>query len=341
MAALALDDGAGSDAAGSLTQDQVLGRLGLAGDEFAEGIFARSGVERRRLKLDDDFLQRDLQGRTDEVEQELFESAVRAIDKLGVDRESIGTVLSASLYSLGCPTLAHRLVEHYRMDPTTDKYHVVGVGCASAVPLFRLASQSLHAHPHKDVLVVAAESMSSILMPATPQDSRAKTVGSAIFGDGCAAALVSCRRNGTGPAILASKVHQMGDTLPAVSLAATPGESYMHLARDLPELAAADLGELVAAFLHDNGVEREAIDHWIVHPGGRRIMEGVRDAIALTDEDVAISWQALADHGNIGTPSIFYVLAKTIEQRAPRPGEQGVVVTIGPGVTVGLMLLEW
>src|SRR5205085_2661485 len=183
--------------------------------EFAEGIFARSGVERRRLNLERDFLARDLQGRTEEVERELFESAVSAIDKLDVDLEATGTVLSASLYSLGCPTLAHRLVEHYRMHPATDKYHVVGVGCASAVPLFRLASQSLHAHPHKDVLVVAADSMSSILTPATPEDPRGKTVGSAIFGDGCAAALVSNSPSGGGPVMVASQVHQIAQTLPA------------------------------------------------------------------------------------------------------------------------------
>ena len=28
--------------------------------------------------------------------------------------------------------LAHRLVDHYDMDPSTDKYHILGVGCASA-----------------------------------------------------------------------------------------------------------------------------------------------------------------------------------------------------------------
>jgi hypothetical protein len=29
------------------------------------------------------------------------------------------------------------------MGADTDKYHLVGVGCASAVPLFRLAGQAL------------------------------------------------------------------------------------------------------------------------------------------------------------------------------------------------------
>ena len=100
-------------------------------------------------------------------------------------------MLSSSLYSLGCPTLAHRLVEHYAHDPATDKYHITGVGCASGVPLMRLARQTLREHPDKQALVVAAESMSGILMRATPEDPKAKTVGSAIFGDGCAAALLS------------------------------------------------------------------------------------------------------------------------------------------------------
>ena len=82
-------------------------------------------------------------------------------------------------------------------------------------------------------------------------------------------------------------------------------------------------------------MEHAEIDHWIVHPGGRRIIENVQSALALSDEDVETSWRALAEHGNVGTPSIFYVLKDTIERRAPEPGERGLIVTIGPGVTVG------
>jgi 3-oxoacyl-[acyl-carrier-protein] synthase III len=178
IAGLAVGDGQAS-----ASQDDALERLGLAGDEFAQGIFARSGVQRRRLNLEAEFLDRNLQGRAEEIEQELLRQATLVIDQLGIEHGSIGTVLTASLYSLGCPTLAHRLIEHYRLAPSTDKYHVTGVGCASAVPLFRLGVQALNANPSRDVLVVAAESMSSILIPARAGDPRAKTVGSAIFGD--------------------------------------------------------------------------------------------------------------------------------------------------------------
>jgi predicted naringenin-chalcone synthase len=330
-----------SSSAETFSQRQVLERLGLSGNEFAEGIFERSGVERRHLNLDPDFLARTTQGRASQVEQELLEHSIRAVDALELDPLQIGTVLSASLYSLGVPTIAHRLIEHYDMDPATDKYHVTGVGCASGVPLTRLATQALHEHPGKHALVVAAESMSSIMMRATPQDPKAKTVGSAIFGDGCAAALVSRSADTDGPEILASQVHQIKGALAAVRLDVAGEDSYLHLARDLPDLAGAGLPGVVGSFLRRNELERSDIDHWIVHPGGRRIIENIQSALGLSREDVATSWSALADHGNIGTPSILYVLKDTIESCRPEPGERGLIVTIGPGVTVGLMLLRW
>lgn len=324
-----------------LSQEQVLKRLGLRGNEFAEGIFERCGVLNRHLDLSDEFLDRTLQGRTAQIEDELMRRSIAAVEALELDPRQIGTVYSASLYSLGCPSLAHRLVEHYEMDPTTDKYHVTGVGCASGVPLMRLAAQSLREHPHKQTLVVAAESMSAILKRATPEDPKAKTVGSAIFGDGCAAILLSGDPRSEGPIILASRVHQIGGTLDAVSLRMDDEDSYLHLARELPDLAGAGLPGVVERFLHRNRLDRSQIDHWIVHPGGRRIIENIQSALELSDEDVAVSWSVLAEHGNVGTPSVLYVLEDTIEQCRPQPGELGLMVTIGPGVSVGMMLLGW
>ena len=111
--------------------------------------------------------------------------------------------------------------------------------------------------------------------------------------------------------------------------------------RELPDLAGAGLPGVAEKFLREHRVEHAEIDHWMVHPGGRRIIENIQSALELSDEQTATSWNALANHGNVGTPSIFYVLADTIERCRPQPGERGLAVTIGPGVTVGLMLLQW
>jgi predicted naringenin-chalcone synthase len=325
----------------SYTQAEVLALLGLDGDEFARGVFARCGVQRRRLDLDTTLFATPLQGRTAHVEEQLSTRAIEAVDALGVDPAQIGTIVSATLYSLGCPTLAHRLIEHFEMDPHTDKYHVVGVGCASAVPLVRLASQALRADPAKKVLVLAAESMSGLLSAAREQDSRSKTVGASIFGDGCAAMLLDHAPGSPGPRVVASRVHQIRDSLGAVRMELGAEDSYLHLIKELPDVAGAHLRALVDEFLRETRMTGHMVDHWIIHPGGRRIIESARDALSLSDEDVAASVDVLANHGNVGTPSIFYVLHETVEQRRPQAGQHGLLVTIGPGVTVGLMLLRW
>jgi predicted naringenin-chalcone synthase len=348
-----------ADADTALSQDEVLTLLHLKGDEFAERIFSRCGVQHRRLNLSGEVLELTLQGRTRAIEDELFRLAVQAVDRLQIDPTEIGTVVTGTLYSLGGPTLAHRLVDHYEMCPATDKYHVLGVGCASAVPLMRFMTHALQVQPQKKGLIVAAESMAGILMRASEGDSRAKIIGSSLFGDGCAAALLdgSDERAAdgaltgggaladndavAGPAIVASKVHQIGRTLGAVRMELAADDSYLHLDRDLPDVAAAGLAELADEFLAANGIGRDDIEHWIVHPGGRRIIESVQTSLDLSDEQVAISWDVLSNRGNVGTPSIFYVLKWTIEQRRPAPGELGFAITIGPGITVGLMLLRW
>jgi alkylresorcinol/alkylpyrone synthase len=323
----------------SYSQQDVLSMLGLERDEFATRVFDRCAVESRDLGTSPDAYGRTLQGRTSQTEDQLFEYAVRAVAGLDIDPADICTVVTASLYSLGGPTLAHRLIEHFRMDPATDKYHIVGVGCASAVPLIRLVAQSLHDNPGKKGLIVAAESMSGLLMHALPDDQRAKTVGSAIFGDGSAAMVIENGTSTSGPMVAASKVHQIEGTLGAVRMELTDENSYLHLDRELPDLAAAGLAELVDDFLAPHGLDRDDIDHWVVHPGGRRILECVREALSLSREQVEASYSVLATRGNVGTPSIFYVLGETIRARRPGHGERALMVTVGPGITVGLMLL--
>lgn len=331
----------------SFTQEEVLALLGLSDDAFAQRIFGRCGVRRRKLRLTDDLLATTVQGRTLAIEEHIFGDAARAIDELGVDPEEIAVVITSTLFSLGGPTLAHRLVDHYEMDPATDKYHVLGVGCASAVPLVRLASQALSEHPGRKALIVAAESMTGILTRASEGDERSKIVGASIFGDGCAAAVVELDdapdrgTSGPGPIVLASKVHHIAGTLDAVRMQLTGDDSYLHMVRELPDLAGAGLSDLLDDFLAANAIEREAIDHWLVHPGGRRIIESVQQALSLSDEQVGTSFEVLANNGNVGTPSIFYVMQRTIQERSPADGEHGLMVTIGPGVTVGLMLLRW
>ena len=327
------------------SQDELLDMLGLRDDEFARGIFSRSGVRTRRLDVSRETVAATLQERAADSEERLFEMAVRAVGELDFDPAEIGLVVTASYYSVGGPTLAHRVLEHFGLPPAADKYHLTGVGCASAVPLLRLAGQALRDRaPGERALVVGAESVSGFLSRVRPGDEKAKVVGSALFADGCAAALVALGdgdREPGGVEIAATAVHQVPDTLGHVRFAVSATDSHMMIARELPAIAETGVPPLVDGFLATHGLERSDVDHWLIHPGGRGIIEGLRRGLGLTGEQVAPSVRVLAELGNMGTPSSFFVLEATEEMRRPAPGDRGLMVAIGPGVTVGLMLTNW
>lgn len=331
----------------TLDQRQVLDLLGLTGDDFAEAIFARCGVRRRHLDLTPELLRQTLQQRSALSEQRSLELAEEAIAQLDLDPATIGVVVTASIGTHGVPTLAHRLVDRLGLPADVDKYHVVGVGCASAVPLLRLAGQALRDRPGQQALVVAAEWMSGILTPVRPGDEKVKTVGSSLFGDGAAAALLTLGETGDGdgdgtlPTLLASAVHQLPGSLGDVKSVLTADDSQIQMSKALPHYARTELAGLIDRFLARQGLTRAEVDHWPVHPGGRGILEGIQEGVGLTDDDVAASAAVLAEHGNVGTPSAFFVLRELVSQRAPGPGERGLMVTIGPGVTVGLALWQW
>ena len=180
-----------ADPANSFSQDEMLDLLGLRGNEFAETIFGRCGVERRHLELSPKKLGESLQARTPETELQLLDLArVRrrpARLRPGADqhRDQLELLLARR------PDARTPAGRALRAHPDTDKYHVLGIGCASAVPLFKMARQALNEAPDSGVLVVAAESVSGFLTGVEPDDERTKIVGNALFGDGCAAALLT------------------------------------------------------------------------------------------------------------------------------------------------------
>jgi predicted naringenin-chalcone synthase len=336
-----IDQLATANPTASYTQDEMLDLLGLRGNEFAEGIFSVCGVERRQFAISPELLASRLQSRVEHSEEHLLKMALEAVGKLDCDPADIATVITANYYSLGGPTLAHKLVHELGLSPSTDKYHVLGVGCASAVPLFKLASQALLEKPESRALVIGAESITGFLTTVGPDDEKTKIVGSSLFGDGCAAAVLTRDAASSGPALLAAKVHQVEDTLDSVRFRVSADDSFMHMGRELPTIARDGVGKLVDDFLAERGLTRDRIEHWMIHPGGRGIIEGVEEGLGLSREDVQVSYDTLANHGNMGTPSSFYVLKGVAERNEPNPGELGLMLTIGPGVTVGLMLLRW
>ena len=229
------------------------------------------------------------------------------------------------------------------MDPTTDKYHITGVGCASAVPLMRMAAgQSLHQHPGQGL----PDRRRGEHEQHPHAGHRRRTHGPRRSARRSSVTAAPPRCSPATPTPTGRRSSPPRSTRSATRSAPSASsfsaeDSYLQLARELPDLAGAGLPGVAEKFLHSNDLEHAEIDHWIVHPGGRRIIENMQSALELSDEQTAAQLGGPRQPRQRRYPLNLLRAARHDRPPRPQPGEHGLAVTIGPGVTVGLMLLQW
>ena len=92
--------------------------------------------------------------------------------------------------------------------------------------------------------------------------------------------------------------------------------------------------------LDNLGVDKEEIDYWAVHPGGKKIVENFITAMGLTATDLAESYQVLKNYGNMSSPTVLFVLKHILDNIEPNQSDKKIfAAAFGPGLTVETMQL--
>jgi alpha-pyrone synthase len=81
--------------------------------------------------------------------------------------------------------------------------------------------------------------------------------------------------------------------------------------------------------------ERDGIDLWAVHFGGRSILDVVEKGPELRTDPPAASREVLSCFGNMSSTTVMFVLQRRMQQG--RPGQRGCAMSFGPGLTVETM----
>jgi predicted naringenin-chalcone synthase len=105
----------------------------------------------------------------------------------------------------------------------------------------------------------------------------------------------------------------------------------MTLSAEVPALIEANLREWLTGWLADYGLSIDDVASWAVHPGGPRILTAVQRTLGLTRADTAASHGVLADHGNMSSPTILFILDRMRAEGAQLPC---VALAFGPGLAV-------
>ena len=223
------------------------------------------------------------------------------------------------------PGLDFDIIDYLGLPQSTERTMVGFMGCYAAINSLQLARHIVRSEPGANVLVVNLE-LCTLHFHET-QDL-GDVLAFLLFGDGCAASLVSSDPGGlelddfdavrieNSRELITWRVGNMGFD--------------MFLSTQVPAQIAKAMKE--KSVLVDGNMP---IDLWAVHPGGRAILDAVETGLALPPEALQASRAVLSSFGNMSSATVMFVLQRLMEDAVA--GQRGCAISFGPGVVAEIM----
>ena len=324
-----------------------------------EESFCASGYENERIRKiflnsDIDFRHFYFEGRlnrnesADDLNQRYLRGAVhtgcRAIvnclHSCGLSPQDVDFLAVCTCTGYVCPDVASRLIAHMGFNSNVQRASIVGLGCAGAVPTLQRVTDFVRANPRRKALMLAVEICSACYYVDHTLET---VVGNAICADGAAAFLLS----GTGgadtpyPRIIDFETFIDSEQIEEVGLQHRNGKLRIVLGESIQRLAGPMIEKALQPLLQRHGISRAQIRFWVVHPGGRKVIDRVQKHFGMNDAQLRFSTSVLRNYGNMSSPTVMFVLDEIVRSGEPRTDDWGVMIALGPGMAAELALLRW
>jgi 3,5-dihydroxyphenylacetyl-CoA synthase len=335
----------------SLSQTDILCAFRID-DPRVRSVFLRGGIARRNLSLPDAGddgrpyveTQTELLGRHLRVGLDIGQQAIDAcLLRANAQRADIRHLCCVSSTGYVIPGLSALLIKAMELPVSCSRLDVVGMGCNAGLNALAAVSAWASCHPDQLTVMVCIEVCSAMYVFDTDM---ASAVVNSLFGDGAAAvALIggSGVRGGRGPRIAGFASHLVPDASHAMRLVWSDAHSKFRfcLDPDVPYVVGAHAARPVEQLLQSVGMARSDIAHWIVHSGGRKVIDAIRVNLGLTRADVRHTLGVLRDHGNLSSASFLFSYERLLAEGIVARGEVGLMMTMGPGTSIETAVLQW
>jgi alkylresorcinol/alkylpyrone synthase len=243
-------------------------------------------------------------------------AAARALEQAGLEPKAVDAVVVSTCTGYLCPGLTSYVAESLGLRRDVFPLDLVGQGCAAALPNLRAAGSLVRSQEAGTVLSICVEVCSAAMYL---DDDLGVLVSACLFGDGAAAAVLTAQPPGARRRV--RWVECESATQPAhrdaLRFETVGGRLRNILTLPVPRLAAQNARAVFDSASRRAGFERSAISGWVMHAGGRRVLDEVGSAMRLDARDLAHSASVLRDYGNLSSPFVLFVLDRALREAAP------------------------
>jgi alkylresorcinol/alkylpyrone synthase/polyketide synthase Type III len=331
---------------GRWTQDETLEVLAhhfpRYRDRRVQRIVRASGIETRHFALGAEEFDPDadagwLHRHFERHSVELAARAAReALAGASLEPRDVDAIIATTCTGYLCPGLTARLGAELGLRDDVQRADLVGMGCAGAMPSLQRAHDFSRTYPGRRVLAVCVEISSACFFV---DDTLETVVGNTICADGAAAVVVGSAPAGEGPALERFATLLEPAFLDSVGLEFVDGRQRIVLSKDLRQAAGPLVKRAVDRLLADAGLELADVDHWIVHSGGKRVLDGIDASLGFAADELRNSRTVLRGFGNMSSPTLLFVMERAL--REAKPGELGVMIALGPGLAAETGIVRW
>lgn len=226
------------------------------------------------------------------------------------------------------------LIKDLGLKSSVQRFVLGFMGCYAAVPALRMAKHIAESDPKANVLVMCLELCSLHLHIEATHDS---VLANSLFADGAGAAIVSSRE----PQKDLPCAAELGEFFTEIIPEGEPDMTWqigdqgfdLVLSNRVPEMIESQIGNIVHSIC-----DKDQIDHWAIHPGGRGILDKVQTAVPVPAEKLQISREVMRRYGNMASATVLFVIKDILEQA--ESGDETLSVAFGPGLTVEAGMLR-
>jgi predicted naringenin-chalcone synthase len=267
-------------------------------------------------------------------------AVARLLEETGCAPSSVKRLITVSCTGFYAPGIDYYLIDEFHFPVSLQRTHIGFMGCAAALVGLTSVMESLQAAVtgNSATLLVALEICSLHLQTEPTRDN---ILANMIFADGCAAMLFSKATKYT-PKLQLLSTHSYLFANSSEFMGWKIGNTgfEMMLSSELPRIILEEAVPVLHAIMKRQGIESQSIRHWVLHPGGRAILDSLQNGLQLSDEEMLPSREVLRKYGNMSSPSILFVMKELLATRNVQKDEYVCAVAFGPGLTMEIAFLK-